>query len=268
MSSTRTDERRGAAADADRRPTPMRAMVTSKAIAPPLPELNRAQELALLARCLFDEGYNDHLAGHITYKQHDGTFLVNPFGLTWDELRASDVMTMNADGDEIGGEWTISPAVTLHVALHQQRRDVAVAIHNHSRWGTLWADIGRAPGIYDQTGALYHGEVALYDEYWGSVDDPANARAAVMAMGDANVCLLANHGVLVIGDDVEQAYLRAMSFEWRCRQAWHVAAAGGGRSMDPAAARNYGDFFNRHPFSGLFPAMVRRQLRRDPSVLQ
>jgi L-fuculose-phosphate aldolase len=248
-------------------PTPMKAMVTTKPIAPSLPELTPHQELALLARCLFAEGYDDHLAGHITFKQPDGTFLVNPFGLTWDELRAGDVMRMDADGRELDGPWTITPAITLHLELHRARPDVGVAIHNHSRWGTVWADLGRAPDIYDQTGALYHGGVAIYDEYWGSVDDPNNARAAVAAMGDADVCLLANHGVVVIGQDVEQAYLRATAFEWRCRQAWRVAAAGGGRPMNAEAARSYGDFFNRHPFTGLFPAMARRQLRQDPTIL-
>jgi hypothetical protein len=60
------------------RPTAMRAMVVTKPIAPDLPELSPAQQLALLCRCLFVEGYNDHLAGHITYKQADGTFLVTP----------------------------------------------------------------------------------------------------------------------------------------------------------------------------------------------
>ena len=96
---------------ADRnRLTAMRAMVVTKPIAPALPELTAAQELALLCRCLFAEGYDDHLAGHITYKQPDGTFLVNPFGLTWDEVTASDIMTMDADGNEISGRWTITDA--------------------------------------------------------------------------------------------------------------------------------------------------------------
>ena len=76
-------------------------------IAPPLPTLTPAQELALLARMLHREGYDDHLAGHITYKQPDGTFLVNPFGLTWDELRASDVMHMDAEGNVLDGQWTM-----------------------------------------------------------------------------------------------------------------------------------------------------------------
>jgi L-fuculose-phosphate aldolase len=153
------------------KPTQMKAMKVTKPYAPALPELAPAQELALLARCLFSEGYDDHLAGHITYKQPDATFLVNPFGLTWDELRASDLMHMDADGTELDGPWTITPAITLHVELHKARHDVRVAIHNHSRWGTIWADIGRAPEVYDQTSALYHGEVAVYDEYWGAVDD-------------------------------------------------------------------------------------------------
>jgi L-fuculose-phosphate aldolase len=73
--------------------------------------------------------------------------------------------------------------------------------------------------------------------------------------------------VVVLGADIRQAYLWAMSFEWRCRQAWHIAAAGGGVPMNREAARTYGDFFNAHPFTGLFEAMVRRELRRDPTVL-
>jgi hypothetical protein len=68
-------------------------------------------------------------------------------------------------------------------------------------------------------------------------------------------------------EGIEQAYLRAMSFEWRCRQAWHIAAAGGGTRMNPDAARNYGDFFNTHQFTGLFESMAQRELRRDPTIL-
>src|SRR4029079_7208618 len=120
--------------------TAMRAMVVTKPIAPALAELNAAQELALLCRCLLAEGYDDHLAGHITYKQPDGTFLVNPFGLAWDEVRASDIMRMDADGKAIDGPWTITPAITLHLELHRARDDIGVAVHNHPRWGTIYAD--------------------------------------------------------------------------------------------------------------------------------
>jgi L-fuculose-phosphate aldolase len=246
----------------------MKAYKPEKPIAPPLPALSPAQELALLARILYREGYDDHLAGHITLKQPDDTFLVNPYGLTWDELRASDVMRMDPEGNELEGKWTITPAITLHVELHKLRHDVGVAIHNHPRWITVWADIGRVPEIFDQTSALYHGEVAFYDDYLGPVDSPDVARAAVKAMGNANVAILGNHGVLVVGRDVRQAYLRAMAFEWRCRQAWHVAAAGGGRPMRPEVAAQFGELFNTYDFIGLYEAMARRELRADPTLLE
>ena len=47
----------------------------------------------------------------------------------------------------------------------------------------------------------------------------------------------------------------------------HIAAAGGGGPMNRAAARNYGDFFNTYQFTGLFESMARRELRRNPTIL-
>jgi len=235
---------------------------------PPL-DLSPAQGLALLARTLFNEGYDDHLSGHITYKQPDGTFLVNPWGLTWDEVCASDVARMDAQGNQLEGRWLISPAIMLHVVLHQRRHDAGVVVHNHPRWGTIWADAKRVPPIYDQTGAMYSGEIAVYDEYDGPVNEVSNATGCVEALGSANAALLANHGVLVIGDDIEQAYIRSMVLEWRCRQAWHVEALGGGEPMTDSAAQRFGALVDsvEGAFDGFFEAMSRRVIRQDPSVL-
>jgi L-fuculose-phosphate aldolase len=244
-----------------------RELFGDRKIAPPLPTLSPAAELALLARMLHREGYDDHLAGHITYKQPDGTFLVNPFGLTWDELRASDVMHMDADGKLLDGPWTITPAITLHVELHRARHDVGVAVHNHPRWSTIYADLQRAPEVYDQTSAMYSGEVALFDDYSGSVDQVENARAAVEAIGSADVALLANHGILVLAQNPAMAFLRASSFEWRCRQAWHVEAVGKGMPLRPEVQESFGAYFVDNPFPGLFEAMARREIRVDPSVV-
>jgi ribulose-5-phosphate 4-epimerase/fuculose-1-phosphate aldolase len=236
-------------------------------MAPSLPPLTPAGELALLCRILHAEGYDDHLAGHITYKQPDGTFLVNPWGLTWDEVRASDIMRIDLDGAVLNGPWTVTPAITLHLELHRARHDVTVAVHNHPRWGTIYADAGRAPGVYDQTSAMVAGEVAVYADYGGAVDQTDNARAAVQALGDASLALLQNHGVLIVAKDIEQAHLRAVTLEWRCRQAWHVEAIGGGVPLPPEIHEQFGRIFDTVNFPGLFEAMARRELRDDPSIL-
>ena len=168
-------------------------------MAPPLPPLTPQAEVALLARMLYREGYDDHLAGHITSRQPDGTLLVNPWGLTWDEVSASDIMRIDLDGNVLEGKWTVTPAIPLHLELHKARHDIGVAVHNHPRWGTIWADLHRAPPVYDQTSAMVPGDPALYDDFGGSVDPVENARACVEALGDARMALLANHGVLVVG---------------------------------------------------------------------
>jgi L-fuculose-phosphate aldolase len=235
--------------------------------APPLPELSPAAEVALLARMLHREGYDDHLAGHITYRQPDDTLLVNPFALTWDEIRASDVMRIDMDGRVLDGPWTVTPAITLHLELHRARSDVAVAVHNHPRWGTIWADLQRIPPVYDQSSAMVAGEVALYDEYTGTVNDAESARKAVAALGGARMALLANHGVFVVGKDIRQAHHRCVTLEWRCRQAWHVEAIGRGVAVSPDFVARFGGAFDKIAFPGLFEAMARKELRADPSIL-
>ena len=236
-------------------------------MAPALPPLTPQAEVALLCRMLFREGYDDHLAGHITYRQPDDTLLVNPWGLTWDEVTAADIMRIDLEGTVLDGKWTVTPAIPLHLELHKARPDTAVAVHNHSRWGTIWADLHRVPPVYDQTSAMVPGDPALYDDFGGSVDAVENARACVEALGDARMALLANHGVFVVGRDIAQAHHRAVVLEWRCRQAWHVEALGEGKPVRDDVFKRFSAPFDHVSFPGLFEAMARRELRADPSII-
>ena len=237
----------------------------------PTLDVTPRQELALLARILHAEGYDDHLAGHITYRQPDGTFLVNPLGLSWDELCASDVARMDAQGNQIEGPWTISPAILLHVVLHEHRDNAGVVIHNHPRWATIWADSHRIPPVYDQTSALYGGTIAIDATYAGPVNQTANAVDVVTALGDADIAFMVNHGVLIIGRNVREAYFRAAVVEWRSRQAWHVEALGSGVPMHDDVVRSFGTLIansvEKGNFDNWFAAAARRVVRHDPAVL-
>ena len=231
------------------------------------PELTEREQIVLLARALWHEGYDDHLAGHITWRQDDGTLLATPFGLTWDEVCAGDVMRIDRDGRVLDGRWTVTPAIALDLAFHRFRGDAAVCVHNHPRWATLWADMRRVPPVYDQTGGLVAGEVAMYDDYEGAVNHQENAEAAVEALGPARMALLANHGVLVVGDTPRQALLRCITLEWRCRQAWHLEAVRAGVPLRDEVVARLGAAVERTSFTGLWEAMARRALRRGPGIL-
>ena len=92
-----------------------------------LPELTLRQEFVLLARALWREGYADHLAGHITVNMGDGTLLCNPWFITWDELRPSQLIRIDLDGKVVEGDWPAPLGIPLHLELHKLREDVGVA---------------------------------------------------------------------------------------------------------------------------------------------
>ncbi len=235
---------------------------------PLLPALTPQQSLALLCRVLYREGYNDHIAGHITVRQEDGTYLANPWELTWGEVCAADILRLDQQGKVIDGDWNITPAINLHIDIHTARHDVDVVIHNHPQWGSVWSAAGRIPPIYDQTSALVDTDPGLYDEYRGTVEDGAAGRAAADALGTKKWSLLANHGVLVVANGIRQAHLRAITLEWRCRLAWRVESLGGGTPLPAEVATATGERTDANGFPFLWEAMARDEIRRDPGVLE
>jgi L-fuculose-phosphate aldolase len=232
-----------------------------------LPKMSEKAKVALLCRMLFSEGWNEHIAGHITYRLENGDILVNPWELAWDELTASDIMTLDESGKVIDGDWNITPALGLHIQLHALRPEINVVIHNHAHWSGIWANAKRVPPILDQTGAHVPGELPLFDEYDGTFEDEDATLAAAKALGGAGWALLANHGSLVVGKDLRQAHLRVLTLEWRSQRAWYAEAIGGGAALPDSIVQQVGiTDANGFPFQ--FEAMARRELRADPGILE
>jgi L-ribulose-5-phosphate 4-epimerase len=213
-----------------------------------LPDMSRREELVVLARALWREGYNDHLAGHITVNLGDGTLLCNPWLVTWQELVPSQVLRIDLNGRVVEGDWPVPPGIPLHLELHKRRADVGWAAHNHPLFGTVWADMGELPPILDQSSALGGGELTLINEYSGPVNDPATARRAVEQMGDV--------------------HQRAVALEQRCQRAWYVRAAGSAATSPlPPAFLDAMAASDGEGFIGFWEAAVRAELRADPELL-
>lgn len=234
-----------------------------------IPELTPAQEIVLLARTLWREGYNDHLAGHITYNLGDGTLLCNPWLLTWEEIRPRDIIRIDLDGNVVEGDWPVPLGIPLHLELHKMRENVKVAMHNHPLYGTVWSDMREIPPAYDQSSSLGGGgDLVVIDEYDGAVNSSDAARKAVEAMGDGELALLAGHGVFVLGSTVRAVHQRAVALEQRCKHAWHIRAAGG-RSDSPLPEWwvERSKQSDGNGFLGFWEASVRAELRADPTLL-
>ena len=191
-----------------------------------IPDLSPAEELVVLARTLWREGYDDHLAGHITIAVGDGTLWCNPWLLTWAELLPQQVIRIDLEGEVVEGDWPVPLGIPLHLALHRARPDVGVAVHSHPRFGVVWADAARVPPP-EKASSRSTSPTGFF------VDARDAADSAIEAIGDADLALLAGHGVLVIGASVRAAHQRAVALEQRCERAWQVQALVDGPLTSP-----------------------------------
>lgn len=234
-----------------------------------IPDLSLREELVIVARALWREGYNDHLAGHITVNLGDGTMLCNPWLLAWNEIRPSQVIRIDLDGNVVEGDWPAPLGIPLHLELHKLRPGVTWAVHNHPLYGIVWADMGEIPPVLDQSSSLGGGELTLVNEYSGPVNDSSSARRAVEEMGDASLALLAGHGVFVLGGSARAVHQRAVALEQRCQHAWHVRATRA--HTESLLPQGFIDFMAKtdgEGFIGFRETAVRAELRADPDLLE
>jgi ribulose-5-phosphate 4-epimerase/fuculose-1-phosphate aldolase len=230
-------------------------------------ELSVPQQLACALRILAREGWQENLSGHITWSTPDGGMWVNPWGIWWEEVRASDVLRLDAEGGVIDGKWDVTPAVFLHTELHRSRADAVVVVHNHPYYATLLAAMGELPRMVHQNSCIFDDELAFVDEY-ASIEGAADGRWLVQQVRVASGILLAHHGAIVTAPGVEEACYKAATFERMCRFTYDVIAAGREAVEIPAAQRaELKANLRQNAPRAYWDGAVRRLLREEPEVL-
>lgn len=186
-------------------------------------DLSPEQSLACAFRILAKRGFSQNIAGHITVSRDDESMYVNPWGLWWDEMTASDICVVDTDGKVLEGRWDVTPAIHIHTELHRRRPDAKVVVHNHPYWATVLAAVGLLPEVLHQNDAMFDGDLLLIEEYTGEIDDAQLGAELAARIGDASVILLANHGVIVTAPTIEEATFKSASIDRMCRLAYDVA---------------------------------------------
>jgi ribulose-5-phosphate 4-epimerase/fuculose-1-phosphate aldolase len=190
-------------------------------------DLTDEQQMAIAFRHLADIGFAENMAGHITWQPDGQTDMyVNPWGLWWQELTASDICVVDEDARVVRGRWDVTPAIHLHTELHRLRPDARVVIHNHPYYVSLIAALGTLPELVHQTGSLFLDDMYLVEKYDGEIDAPWRAAELAQQVGSANLIILANHGVIATGRNLGEAVYRAVSIERVCRLAYDVMVTG------------------------------------------
>jgi ribulose-5-phosphate 4-epimerase/fuculose-1-phosphate aldolase len=246
------------------------ASVWSPSITPPIGvELDERQALACAFRILAAHDFVENIAGHITWapEGHESMW-VNPWGLWWDEMTASDICRVDADGKVLEGRWDVTPAFHIHTELHRRRPDARVVVHNHPYHAVVLASLGLVPEFLHQQSAMYDGEMVFVNEYAGEVDSAELGSDLAGRIGDASVAILANHGVIVTAATIEEATYKAANLDRQCRIMLDVVTAGRRATTLPAAVRPAMKASLLERGTEIFWAgAVRRLLRDHPEVL-
>lgn len=184
-----------------------------------------AGSFRLFAKFGFDEG----VAGHITVRdpEHGDCFWVNPFGMPFAHIKASDLILVNHKGEVVEGNRPVNRAAfAIHSQVHQARPDVVAAAHSHSMYGKAWSALGRKLDPITQDACAFYDDHGVFDDYTGVVNELDEGRRIAEALGSYKAVILMNHGLLTVGQTVEEAVWWFITMDRSC-QAQLLAEATG-----------------------------------------
>jgi ribulose-5-phosphate 4-epimerase/fuculose-1-phosphate aldolase len=188
--------------------------------------LAAALRLAVLHE--LEEGIDNHFT--VTVPGRDDRYLILPFGRHWSEARASDMVVFDESGATLEGEEIVEiSAQCIHAPIHRLT-GARVVMHTHQTWALALNGLQENRLLpINQTAAFFHGHVAYDDTYSGTAETIEEGERLARLIGDKRALFMKNHGVLVVGDTVAQAYRRLYMLERICRA--QVLAMSTGRPL-------------------------------------
>lgn len=213
--------------------TPLHAPLPPSSCSPE--ERTLRQELAACYRLVAHFRMTDLIFTHISVRlpgpEHH--FLINPYGLMFDEIRASDLVKIDLQGRPVEPtRHKVNPAgFVIHSAIHAAREDARCVLHTHTRAGCAVAAQPAGLLPVNQISMEFYGRVA-YHGYEGVALNLDEQKRLVADLGDKPVMILRNHGLLTVGETVAQAFLRMYYLEKACDI--QLAAQAGGEPLLPS----------------------------------
>jgi len=197
-------------------------------------------DLAAAFRLAVRMDLHEGVCNHFSLMLPDGSFLLNRYGLHWSEVSASNLLALNADGEVLAGEGSFEKtAFYIHSRIHLAHPRAACVLHTHMPYATSLTllENGRLEMV-EQNALRFHEDIAYDDEYNGLVVDDAEGDRLARVLGSKRVMFLANHGVIVVGPSVAEAFDLMYYLERACRLQVLAKSMGGKlRAVRPEVAR-------------------------------
>jgi ribulose-5-phosphate 4-epimerase/fuculose-1-phosphate aldolase len=236
-------------------------------------EWEQRVSLAAAYRLVAHFGWDDLIFTHLSARVPGGEhhFLINPYGMTFDEVTASSLVKVDLDGNKVmDSPHEINPAgFTIHSAIHAAREDAHCVLHVHSVNGT--AVSAQKDGVLPiSQQSIFVLSSLGYHDYEGVALREDEKPRLVRDLGAKTFFMLRNHGLITVGENVPDAFLFMYTFEAACMIQVRAQAGGGDLvRIDPhiiATAQEQAETVTESAIGALaWPALLRKLDRIDPS---
>ena len=233
--------------------------------------VNLAAAYRLVALYGWDDLIDTHISARVPGPDHH--FLINPYGLIFEEITASSLVKVDLDGNLLSEtDYHINPAgFTIHSAIHEVREDAGCVMHLHTPDGTAVASCLEGLQPLNQTAQLVIPDLAYHD-YEGVALDHDERPRLQKDLGTKNAMLLRNHGTLTVGRSVASAFERMYYLERACTMQVRTRILGPtAYPVDQIVIEKNAELVSNPDRAELrstqlvWPPMLRKLDRRDPS---
>lgn len=203
--------------------------------AQPTERLHLAAAYRLVAHFGLDDSIFTHISARAPKEEAEHGFLINPFGLRFDEVTASNLVTVDLDGAILRdsyGAGINQAGFTIHSAVHAARPEVGCVLHTHTVAGVAVSSMKEGILPLNQWSMQFYNRVAFHD-YEGIALDLSERERLVADLGDHKTMILRNHGLLTCGGTVGEAFTLMFNLERTCRAQVALMSSGAGLNTVP-----------------------------------
>jgi ribulose-5-phosphate 4-epimerase/fuculose-1-phosphate aldolase len=204
--------------------------------------IDLAAAFRLAVRLDLHEGVCNHLSFMLPDRENEGSrFLLNRYGLHWSEVSAGNLLALDPEGRVLAGEGEYEKtAFYIHSRIHIANPNAACVLHTHMPYATALTLLeGGRLEMVEQNALRFHDDIAYDDTYNGLVVDNAEGDRLARVLGSRRVMFLANHGVIVVGRSIAEAFDALYYLERACRLQVLARSMGGKlRAVRPEVVTN------------------------------
>ena len=187
------------------------------------------EKLVNAGRVLVSEDQGDYVAGHVTLRlpEDAGRFLMKPAGIGLEEMTPDNIITVDLEGERVGGSMPRHNEVFIHSEVLRARPDIAAVVHTHPLHAVAFSSLGRPLLPVGNDGSIFRDGVPVFSETTDLIVDQPRGKAVARCLGEHQALILRNHGIVTAGRSIEEAVWLALKLERACRMQLLAESAGG-----------------------------------------